>query len=233
MQVKVILIEPQYQINIGSVARVLGNFGFSELAIVNPKCQIGIDAIKFSKHAKEILKNAKTHETFDNAIRDCQIVIGTSGIKERNKDTIRACVSLDEFIKENLGRLGEEKIALIFGREGIGLTATEIDKCDYLINVESDEKYPVLNLSHAVAIILYAIKMNKREIENNPKSMKKAEMEKINFYIDKITAQIKHKRKNGVKLAIKRILYKGSITSLEAGFFISFLKEIDKKLEKK
>lgn len=233
MNVKIVLVEPEYQVNIGSVARVLGNFGFSELAIVKPKCEIGLDAIKFSKHARNILKNAQIHQTFDSAVKDCTLVIGTSGIKERNKDTIRACVGLSEFSKENLKKIGNEKIAIIFGREGIGLTAKEIDKCDYLINIESDEKYPVLNLSHAVAIIAYSIRQEMSEKTDNPKIMKKEEMEKINFYIDKINSQIKHKRKDGVKLAIKRILNKGSITSLEAGFFISFLKEIEKKLEKK
>jgi TrmH family RNA methyltransferase len=126
-----------------------------------------------------------------------------------------------------------KKIAIVFGREGIGLTAKEIDRCDYLINIESDEKYPILNLSHAVAVIAYAIRKEMSTNEENPKIMKKEEMAKINFYMNKINDQIKHKRSEGVKLAIKRILYKGSITSLEAGFFISFLKEIEKKLDKR
>jgi TrmH family RNA methyltransferase len=233
MKVKIVLVEPEYQMNIGSVARVLGNFGFSELSIIKPKCEIGLDAIKFSKHAREILKNARLCKSFDEAVEDCQVVVGTSGIKERNKDTIRACMSLEEFISDNIKKIGNEKIAIVFGREGIGLTAEEIDKCDYLINIESDEKYPILNLSHAVAIIAYAIRKGLIKETENPKIMRKEEMEKINFYMDKINAQIKHKRSKGVKLAIKRILYKGSITSLEAGFFISFLKEIEKKLDKK
>jgi TrmH family RNA methyltransferase len=233
MKVKIVLVEPEYQVNVGSVARILGNFGFSELAIVKPKCEIGLDAIKFSKHALDILKNASICKSFDEAVEGCQLVVGTSGIKVRNKDTIRACVGLEEFTKDNLKQIGNEKIAIVFGREGIGLTAKEIDRCDYLINIESDEKYPILNLSHAVAVIAYAIRKEMSTNEENPKIMKKEEMAKINFYMNKINDQIKHKRSEGVKLAIKRILYKGSITSLEAGFFISFLKEIEKKLDKR
>jgi tRNA C32,U32 (ribose-2'-O)-methylase TrmJ len=38
MKVKIVLVEPEYQMNIGSVARVLGNFGFSELSIIKPRC---------------------------------------------------------------------------------------------------------------------------------------------------------------------------------------------------
>jgi tRNA C32,U32 (ribose-2'-O)-methylase TrmJ len=109
MKVKIVLVEPEYQVNVGSVARILGNFGFSELAIVKPKCEIGLDAIKFSKHALDILKNASICKSFDEAVEGCQLVVGTSGIKVRNKDTIRACVGLEEFTKDNLKQIGNEK----------------------------------------------------------------------------------------------------------------------------
>jgi len=40
MRLKVILVEPEHEGNIGSVARAMKNFGFDELCIVNPKTEI-------------------------------------------------------------------------------------------------------------------------------------------------------------------------------------------------
>ena len=57
--IEIILVEPRKQENVGSVARVMKNFGFDKLILVNPKCKIGVKANKVVKHAKDVLKNTK------------------------------------------------------------------------------------------------------------------------------------------------------------------------------
>ena len=156
MEIAVVLVEPEYDVNVGMAARVMKNFGFSDLRIVNPKCSVGFDAVKFSKHAVGLLKRAKRCRTLKAAVKDCDLVVGTTGILERNKGTIRSAVPLQKFCSE-MGSYPGKRIALLFGREGIGLNEKEISACDLLVHAEADSGYPVLNLSHAMAVVLYSI----------------------------------------------------------------------------
>ena len=59
-QFRIVLVGPEYEINLGSCARLMKNFDFGELWLVSPKADIhGREAIKYAKHSKEILENAK------------------------------------------------------------------------------------------------------------------------------------------------------------------------------
>lgn len=156
MKIAVVLVEPEYDVNVGMAARVMKNFGFSDLRIVNPRCGIGPDAVKFSKHAVGLLEKAKRCKTLAQAVRDCDLVVGTTGVLERNKGTIRSAVPLQKFCA-GMDGYGGKRIALLFGREGIGLNEKEISACDLLVHAEADAGYPVLNLSHAMAVVLYSI----------------------------------------------------------------------------
>lgn len=158
MEIAVVLVEPEYDVNVGMAARVMKNFGFSDLRMVNPRCGVGFDAVRFSKHAVGLLKRAKRFGTLKAAVRDCGLVVGTTGILERNKGTIRSAVPLREFCGK-IDSYPGKRIALLFGREGIGLNEKEIGACDLLVHAEADAGYPVLNLSHAMAVVLYSVRM--------------------------------------------------------------------------
>ena len=160
MEIAVVLVEPEYDMNVGMAARVMKNFGFSDLRIVNPKCAVGPDAVKYSKHAVGLLGKARRFKKLGAAVRGCDWVVGTTGILDRNKGTIRSAVPLGKFCSMLAkGGWGQEagRIALLFGREGIGLNEREISACDLLVHAEADPAYPVLNLSHAMAVVLYSI----------------------------------------------------------------------------
>lgn len=58
MNTRIVLVEPQHEGNIGAVARLMKNFGFSELFLVNPRVQRGAVARSFACHAKNIVRDA-------------------------------------------------------------------------------------------------------------------------------------------------------------------------------
>ena len=157
MKPVVVLVEPEYDTNVGMCTRVMKNFGLCELRLVNPKCPLGFDAVMFSKHAVPLLKKAKRYKTLGSAVKDCHTVVGTTGILRRHRGTVRNAVPLKKFAKEYVKYCGRRKVAFLFGREGIGLNEKEINRCDLLLHIEADGKYPVLNISHALAIVLYTV----------------------------------------------------------------------------
>jgi tRNA/rRNA methyltransferase len=51
----------------------------------------------------------------------------------------------------------EKKIAIVFGPEDAGLSNDDIKLCDWLVTIDTRSDFDSLNLSHAVAVILYEI----------------------------------------------------------------------------
>ena len=49
------------------------------------------------------------------------------------------------------------RVAIVFGPEDNGLSRSELARCDLLVHVPARREFPTLNLSHAVAIVLYAL----------------------------------------------------------------------------
>ena len=57
---KVILVEPNGPLNLGSIARLCSNFDVDELRIVSPKCDIfSLEAKKMALKGQKFLKNCK------------------------------------------------------------------------------------------------------------------------------------------------------------------------------
>jgi tRNA/rRNA methyltransferase len=148
--ISVVLVEPKYQGNIGAVARSMANSGISDLRIV--KTKIETEAIYRSMHGRYILENAKIFDTLEEAVKGFEIIAGTSDISKSGEKFRRVPTSPEDFWEHNLAG---KRVALVFGREDNGLNYEELGKCNFFIKIIGNPEYPVYNLSHAVAIILY------------------------------------------------------------------------------
>lgn len=154
MNLRIVLVEPLYQGNVGSVTRAMKNFGFSDLVLVNP-CKLEGEARAMSSHARDLLESAKIVSTLEEAIEDCSIIIGTTGIAGSRFDLhLRVPGYTPEEMKERLSGV-DGKVAVLFGREDNGFTREELKKCDMIMTIPTSEVYPVMNLSHAVTVVLY------------------------------------------------------------------------------
>lgn len=230
MQLRVVLVGPEYAMNIGYVCRLMKNFGFSELFLVNPKCDVrGIDAHKGAKHARGILLGARTVRSFRDAVKNCDEIIGTTGVKIRNKGTIRSAIGLREFAKMK-GAYKNKKIALVFGREGIGLKEDELNECDLLVHVEASADYPVLNISHAAAIILYSLSSAKPSTGEKPASGKETAALKSIF--SEISSRFE-RRNMRAPVAFRRVIARAGLNEHEAKALLNLLRLVRDSLPKK
>lgn len=156
MDIRVVLVEPLYQGNVGSVTRAMKNFGFSDLVLVNP-CKLEGEARAMSSHARDILENVKNVSTLEEAIDDCNLIIGTTGISGSRFDLhLRVPGYSPAQMKERLNGLSG-RVAILFGREDNGFAKEELKKCDMIMTIPTSNNYPVMNLSHAVAVVLYEL----------------------------------------------------------------------------
>ena len=151
---KIILVKPSIEGNLGAIARNMLNFGFNDLNLVSPELTIGEEARKRAKHAKSVLENIKIYKSLDQAISDCSLVIGTSGKREFGDKTITRHFITPQEISERIYS-NNGKIGIVFGPEGQGLSQDELISCDLLTSIPTWEGYPIMNLSHSVSVILY------------------------------------------------------------------------------
>ena len=219
--VRIVLVEPEYEINLGHCARAIANFGFSELYLVNPQCNhLGFEAKKYSKHALEILEKAKVVKSLKGAVKGCSLVIGTSGILNRHKGTVRNPISSKEIGKA----VGKGRIAILFGREGIGLREKEIDACDLLVHIPTHRTYSVMNISHALAIMLYEISALK--LQDGKEFANERERKTAIKYFTELAKKAGMRNPRKTSTAFKRLLGRANPTKLEINCVLGVLRRI-------
>ena len=146
-----ILHQPQLSENIGACARAIKNFKFKKLVIVKPKPIFPNDKIlATSVGAKDLIVNAKVHDTLESAVKKVDYVIATSA-RFRNKNIKH--IKLDDLKKIDFNK----KIAFLFGSEASGLSNNEISYANYTMQIPTNPDFKSLNLSHSVIIIAHTV----------------------------------------------------------------------------
>ena len=146
-----ILHQPQLSENIGACARAVKNFNFKKLVIVKPKPIFPNDKIlATSVGAKDLIINAKVHETLESAVKKVDYVIATSA-RFRNKNIKH--INLEDLKKIDFNK----KIAFLFGSEASGLSNNEISYANYTMQIPTNPDFKSLNLSHSVIIIAHTV----------------------------------------------------------------------------
>ena len=165
---KVILVEPNGPLNVGSVARLCSNFEVEELRIVSPKCDIfSLEAKKMALKGQKYLDNCKIFDNLENAIFDCDLVIASCGRVDVSKDSF--FISSEDLFNWIFSFKKINNLAIIFGREDRGLTNNELLLANKTFNIPTSKNNPSLNLSHAVSIVLY--ELNKSSNRNFNKEL--------------------------------------------------------------
>ncbi len=151
----IILVETSHPGNIGGVARAMKNMGLSDLRLVRPKVFPHSDATSRAAGANDVLSDARLFDSLDDAVADCQALIGASA-RDRTISwpvlTPRQCAQ--KFVSD---RYQDSRIGLLFGREHSGLKNEELDKCDYLLRIPCNPEFSSLNLAAAVQVVCYEL----------------------------------------------------------------------------
>lgn len=160
--IRIVLVDPKYAGNIGSICRVMMNMGITDLAVIAPGEHLDwAEARKLAYKAEPMLDNLKIFQTLEEAVADCTVVAGTSARTGLYRDHAYLPREIAPVVLESATH---HKAALVFGREDKGLFNEEIAVCTHIINIPSSELYRSLNLSHAVMVCCYELFL----LANNP-----------------------------------------------------------------
>lgn len=161
----VVLVEPQGPLNVGSVCRVIMNFGFKELRLVKPCREYKSEqARKMALSAQHMLTEAPIFETLTDALVDCHVAFGTT----RRFGKYRKHFFTPEPAGQAIAKIDDSmKCALVLGREDNGLSGDELALCQHFITIPTDDAFPSMNLSHALGVLLYEISKSMRNLSVN------------------------------------------------------------------
>ena len=154
---RIVLVNTTHPGNIGGTARAMKNMGFSRLVLVEPRKFPHEEADWRAAGAGDVLENAQVVASLEEAIADCQLVIGTSARGRRIPWPVldpRACA-----VRAGLSLQKDEQVAVVFGREDRGLTNDELQACNLHLHIPSHEDYSSLNLAMAVQVVTYELRM--------------------------------------------------------------------------
>lgn len=154
--IRIVLVEPSHNGNIGSTARAMLNMGLTNLYIVNPRKEIDDEAIALSCHASEVIKNATITETLEQSLEDVDFVVGTSARVRRVSLPIEPIATVASNILDRINT-SNHKVAILFGRERTGLLNEELLMSNVHAYIPSNEGYTSLNLAQAVQLVAYEI----------------------------------------------------------------------------
>lgn len=152
--IRIVMVNPIYGGNVGSVCRGMANMGFSDLALVNPQNLNMDEARKMACHATDVLGNLTEFRTLAEAVADCSLVMGTTareGLYRQHARTPR------EWAPRALEASASGRVAMLFGREDNGLSNEELAFCTQIIQIPTAEDHRSLNVAQAVMICCYEL----------------------------------------------------------------------------
>ena len=234
--VRVVLVGTTHPGNIGATARAMKNMGIVNLALVKPKDFPSNEAIYRSKAAKDVLESAQIYENLEDAVSDCELVIGTSA---RGRKVPWPVLDPKDAADRVAVHSENNKVAIVFGREDRGLTNQELGLCNLHVHIPADPEYSSLNLSQAVQILVYEIRVSilkDQECEEywDVDLATNEQTERLIDHMDELMKEVEFydvQNPRKLLLRVRRFFKRSRIDVMEANIFRGLFAAIQKKLK--
>jgi tRNA/rRNA methyltransferase len=149
----IILKDAQLAENIGAVARVMANFGLSDLRLVNPRDGWPQPrAWASASGAHWPLDEARVFDRLEDAIADLNLVLATTA---RPREATLPIMSPRAGAAAMAAAGAGERCGVLFGGERAGLESDDIALCHGIVTAPVHPRFASLNLAQSVAIIAY------------------------------------------------------------------------------
>lgn len=150
---RIVLVEPQGQANIGAVARSMACFQVRDLHLVQPRTAIRKTAEDWAcQHGMEVLKRRTETGDLAESLRDVNLAVAMTRRKGKRRHRM---MGLPTFVESSLPQFLPGRVALVFGNEESGLSNEHLDLCQRSVVIPTDPGLGSLNLAQAVNICLY------------------------------------------------------------------------------
>ncbi len=222
MRLRLVLVEPEGRVNMGFILRLAKNFEVNDICVVNPKFNVtDEEVLNFAAKGSDLAKEVRIVSSLGECLKGSDLSVCTTSHYDVDSDIVRQSISLKHLatIASNY-----DLVALVFGRESVGLTRNELRECDLVMSVDVGSEYKVFNLSHAVAIVLYELLSSKalqRPVYGSLTS--KEHLNYIINYAGEVAADLGLNRSD-VEVVLRHVLSKALLTKAEGKVLYRFFK---------
>jgi tRNA/rRNA methyltransferase len=235
LNIKIVLVEPAGELNIGSIARIMKNMGLNQLVMVNPQCNhLSESAQIMAVHGLNVLENAQICDSLTTALTGCKKAIATTARPRGIPTPLETPRFALPWLIEN-----DVESALIFGPEDRGLSNEELSYAQRFVCIPANPEYPSLNLAQAVAVCTYEIyqasqlKMATDITESELLINNLAPIDELDGYyqhlesvLSKINYIYPHTAQNRME-KLKRIFNRNNLQSQELSMLRGILRQIE------
>ncbi|MBY0546147.1 MAG: hypothetical protein K2W95_02590 [Candidatus Obscuribacterales bacterium] len=149
----IVLVRPQFLGNLGSVARVMKNFGFCRLRLVEPPRNYKeSEARRMSVGAFDVLKNSEIFSSLSDALADISLAVGTTSGQQRDLSPL----PLKRLLPDLVACARSSRCAIVFGDEVNGLPTEDLLRCHHIVTIPTNPDFAALNMAQAVGIAVYS-----------------------------------------------------------------------------
>ncbi len=149
-----VLVEPQLGENIGAVARVMLNFGVTDLRLVAPRDGWPNEkAVAMASGSARVVETARLCATTAEALAGAQFV---AAMTARPRESLTPVMTPEEAAREMQARtLRGEACALMLGAERAGLSNEDVARADVIVAIPVNPAFASLNLAQAACVFAY------------------------------------------------------------------------------
>jgi TrmH family RNA methyltransferase len=229
---RVLLMQSRNPLNIGAVARAMSNFGALRLRVVNPY-EVAFRDARSAVGASELLAKAELYDDIAPAVADCQLVVGTTAIGER--DLQHGSYTLEVGARTIKKQLQTGRVALLFGSERYGLSNQELSHCHWVMRIPTREEHGSMNLGQAAAVCLYELARGRKATlgkntaaQKNKAAATSAEMERMTQVFLEVLHESGYIKPRAVAAdeKLRRLVWRLKLNSNDAEVLLGMFRQI-------
>jgi tRNA/rRNA methyltransferase len=150
----IVLVEPQLGENIGAVARVMLNFGLTDLRLVAPRDGWPNEkALAMASGASRVVEAARVVSSTAEAISAAQFV---AAMTARPRESLTPVMTPEAAARDMKSRIDRgEACALLLGPERTGLSNDDVMRADAIVSIPVNPAFASLNLAQAACVFAY------------------------------------------------------------------------------
>jgi tRNA/rRNA methyltransferase len=247
------IVEPEFGINLGYLARTAANFGMKKLVVVSGRKlekEKFSTALLFAAHGRSLVENLEYSSSVQSLKRKFKILIGTTAIEAKRKSNLtRRTLGLEECSRTIISQVKSQSrkktdACFVFGRDTTGLTNEELRECDYSLTIRTLSNYKTLNVSHAAAIVFYAFvraagsvgtnnEKVKRPLESTPLSSRKERKRVVNLFLKlAVDSEFQSFKGKLLRETLERVLNRSDPTLRELYLLMGLASKADSKIKR-
>lgn len=227
--VRIILVRPQHEGNVGATARAMLNMGLRDLWLVSPRIERA-DPVRWMAHGAEVvLEGMRTVDTLAEALEGTVTAVATTARRRR----WRSWPLLDPGEAGALlaGATPDAPAALVFGPEDKGLANDDLALCTHIARVHTDPAHTSLNLAQAVLLMAYEVR--RHAVAPRPRRQRipadatqiDGTLEQLQGVLDRV-GFFRGRNPTQVLTTARQILTRTTLTREEIGFLRGTLRKL-------